>query len=523
MSRYSLMARISALQAGWQRSHSWLLAILLLALAVRAWAVAFDLPQLTDPDEPLKVFLAQRIFKTGDLNPHYFLKPSLFLYLNALTYIPFYWFGRLRGDYATPADIAYPQAVDGTIGIGYTAEPATFIMGRLLTVLVGTITVYLVYRLGKQVSQRPEVGLWAALLLALSPIDVRDSQLVATDTYMILFLVLTALWAVRLFERGQRADYLWAGVAIGLTAAGKYNGAIIALMVVVAHLLRAGWRQLIDRKLLLSAYVALGTFLLVTPFAILDWQTFIGNVAYEYLHYSSVGHPGREGGALLFYLGELGQNFGPLLLVALIGMGLLWRRDRRLAILLLSFPLVHFLFINLFVVRIDRMLLLLHPFLALFAGLAIVAGVEGLGSMGGRSVWPRLAALLLFVWPATIVVRADVARAAVSSQTLAADWIEANVPAGARIMVESYAPYLDPGRYEITGIMTLSRRTPAWLAEEAYEYAVFSSGIYQRYLEAPDFYAAEAAQYEALFAELELLQEFDEAGTIIRVYQVPPE
>ena len=508
---------------GWVWRYGPLLAILLLAFALRAWAVAFHLPQLTDPDEPLKVFLAQRIFKTGDLNPHYFLKPSLFLYINALAYIPFYLIGKWRGIYQTPADIPYPQGLDGTIGIGYTAAPATFIMGRLLTVLVATITVYLVYLLALRLTRRPAVGLLAALLLAVMPIDVRNAQVVATDSYMILFLTLTALFALQVYQRGERRDYLLAGMAIGLTAAGKYNGAIIALILVVAHLLRTGWRQLLDRRLLLAAYTALATFLLVTPYALLDSTTFFANVAYEYLHYSSVGHPGGEGNVLVFYLGALGQSLGPLLILAPAGMAVLWQRDRYLAILMGSFPLTHFLFINLFVVRGERMLLLLLPFLAFFAALALVALADGLKARR----WPAVPAhgmlLLLLLWPLSVSVAGNVSRLGADSRLSAATWVGETIPAGSRIIVESYAPFLDPTTYEIGGIMTLSRRTPARLAEQEYDYAVFSSGIYQRYLDAPEFYAEEVASYETLFAELELLQEFDEGGAVIRIYRVPPD
>jgi hypothetical protein len=60
---------------------------LLLAAGLRIWGSGYDLPFIFHPDEPFNITVAQRIFKTGDLNPllHY---PSLFFYINALATAP---------------------------------------------------------------------------------------------------------------------------------------------------------------------------------------------------------------------------------------------------------------------------------------------------------------------------------------------------------------------------------------------------------------------------------------------------
>ncbi len=40
------------------------------ALLLRLWGLGFDLPYIFHPDEPDKIAMAQRMFATGDLNPH---------------------------------------------------------------------------------------------------------------------------------------------------------------------------------------------------------------------------------------------------------------------------------------------------------------------------------------------------------------------------------------------------------------------------------------------------------------------
>ena len=96
--------------SGFTQSAKWpLIGIILLAISLRVWGIDYGLPYLYFPDEPNKVVVAQNIFKTGDLNPHYFLKPSLFIYLNVLGYVPYYLVGKWVGVFRSPADIPYPD------------------------------------------------------------------------------------------------------------------------------------------------------------------------------------------------------------------------------------------------------------------------------------------------------------------------------------------------------------------------------------------------------------------------------
>ena len=86
-----------------------LVALLLgLSVLLRVWGFNYDLPYIYHPDEPSYVAFSQRIFQTGDLNPHFFNYPSLFFYINAVAYIPYYLFGKALGVFHTPYDILPP-------------------------------------------------------------------------------------------------------------------------------------------------------------------------------------------------------------------------------------------------------------------------------------------------------------------------------------------------------------------------------------------------------------------------------
>src|SRR5438132_14191327 len=76
--------------------------LFLFALALRMYGVRGSLPYVGHPDEPKLIDSATHIVKSGDLNPHLYIWPSLYIYLEALvTRVHLAW-GELRGYYAGP-------------------------------------------------------------------------------------------------------------------------------------------------------------------------------------------------------------------------------------------------------------------------------------------------------------------------------------------------------------------------------------------------------------------------------------
>ena len=87
----------------------------MVALALRLWGITFGLPYLEHPDEPFWIFAVLKMVKTGDPNPHDFIYPSLYYYLNALIYLVIY--GRqARRSIPQPVRPAGTDAADRRIG-----------------------------------------------------------------------------------------------------------------------------------------------------------------------------------------------------------------------------------------------------------------------------------------------------------------------------------------------------------------------------------------------------------------------
>ncbi len=82
-----------------------------------------------------------------------------------------------------------------------------FLLGRLLSVAMGTASVYLVYRLGRDAFGLP-AGLLAALFLAVAPLHVAYSHMAVTDVTAVAFSLLALVLLQRrpAERRGRRAD-----------------------------------------------------------------------------------------------------------------------------------------------------------------------------------------------------------------------------------------------------------------------------------------------------------------------------
>lgn len=496
--------------------------ILLLSVLVRAWGLDYDLPYIYHPDEPGYIRISQNIFKTGDLNPHFFHYPSLVFYINALAYVPYYMLGKLMGVFNTPNDILPPISL--ALGVTKAPMPTAALLGRIVTVCFGVGTVGLAYLSGKQLTGRGSVGVLASLMVAVSPTNVLNSRLATPDTYVAFFALASFLSSVLIYQQGETWQYLIAGMCVGLTASSKYNGGVVVLCLLAAHFLHYGGASFKRPKLYVALFLCGVVFLATTPFAALDFAEFMTDLRFEARHYST-GHAGMEGNTLKWYLSYMWNNNGGIYLLAVLGILYGFFRHPRETSLLSVFPLTYFAFISSFVVRNDRTFLPLTPFLFLSAAWLVV-DVSDLVRAWRSSLLRRLTFIAL-VSLVIVVLAFPIARTVehirrlttVNSRETARVWINDNLPLGAKVAIEPYSPFIDPSRFSIQG-MTMIEHEPEWYFEQDFDYLIFSEGMYGRFYHEPERYSAEVLQYDNLFRRFTLVAMFTDGDYEVRVYRV---
>ncbi len=419
-----------------RRAVDWpLLLILLIALLFRLVNVRFGLPDLLAADESFLVNHALG-FGSGDLNPHFFNYPALQMYLLFALFGVVFVAGRLAGQWNGGWDFA----------VAYFRDPSLLqTAGRLLTVVLGTATVWLVFRLAERWFGRA-AALAAALVLAVSPLHVRHSQVIGTDVPMAFWAFLAVFLAACYLDTPAIKTLLAAGFVAGLAGAAKYPGLVaiapVALAPFVAQTPAGAAPSGRSRHALAALAAALAGFAAGAPFTFLDWAGFRADMLFEMRHMKS-GHLGMEGvpngwGVHAVYsLPAIASHL--CLLLAVVGIAAAVRSRPARALWLLLAPVAVYAVIGAQAVTFDRYALPLAPYVAVFAGL----GVAGIARRG-RGL--RLAAALLLaaaVAPMLAAcIRNSVSTCLRDTRTAARLSVNFALPDGESIALTNYGPQL---------------------------------------------------------------------------------
>ena len=514
---------ISTPRARRRQTRLLVVCIVLLAIGLRIWGIDYGLPYVYHPDEPRYVGIFLRMFKKCDPNPEMFNYPSLFFYVNTAAYVPYYIAGRVIGTFEGLSDIRWPRLE--TLGVGKTSVPSTFLLGRGVSCLFSVGGVVLAFLIGRQLTGHPAVGVFAALMTAISPTVTLHGRYIMPDSFVMFFVLLAFYCSVQVFQYGHKWQYIAAGVAIGLAASSKYNGSIIGITLVVAHFLRRGRAGLKDPMLLWAIILSGVAFVLTTPYAVFDFEHFFRDMRYEAIHYSKNGHPGSEGHAFVWYLSYMWKTEGPIVALALFEIirGFVTRSKEK--ILLASFPVVYFVFISSFLVHAHRILMPMLPFLFLLASWWLVDMFLWIKEKKVQKIvlgWSAaLAMAALLIIPVFNSVHKAKYMASPDSREEARIWIDEHIEEHSKIVIEGYTSYIDREKFKLKSFNRIVDKELEWYVDNGYRYAVFSERMFQRYFREPEKYSDRVRRYTRMFDTLELIKSFDDEESEIRIYRFP--
>lgn len=445
--------------------------ILAVAAAARLWYLNAGVPHAVGIDEPIVVDHAMRILRTGDWNPHIFNYPSLVIYLHAWVDIARFLWGTVGGEWAS---------LDGfDIAAVYQA-------GRFVTAMIGVATVWLTYVVGMELAGR-RVALLAAAQMAIRPMHVRESHYALTDVPMTA-LVTLALWlALRAARRGTIRDYAWAGAACGLAAAAKYTGGVALAGVVVAWLLDEWGAADRGRKIAAGVGAAALAFLVAAPYTWLDLPAFLDGFASLFSHYSVP--TGAADPVWMIYAKHLWIEGAVMLTLAIAGalFVLAGRADRRRWAPILAVGLIYWYELSTHTHVFGRYVLPLLPILCLLSSAAVFAllrRARRVPALSGRPAQRALlaaAVLALVTGPTVACVRWLDQLKRADTRSMAAEWLKASVPRGARVAVENSGPtYLDAAGFRVVPSELLIEHPINWYQQKA-DYLVISAADLSRY------------------------------------------
>lgn len=390
---------------------------LVVGLALRLWGLDFGLPHTSvRPDESILVHRALAV-AGGQWNPGFFNYPSFHIYLLSLAFGAFYVVSLLLGSTSGTQDFLLAFLLDSS---------HIYLVGRGVTVLMGTATIAAAWHLAKSVGGR-SAGAPAAILLAAAMLHVRDSHFLTVDVPVTCWTTAALVALVQHARSGDRRALVFGSILLGLAISTKYNAALLVPALLVA-VFKAPGQNRHNNALLASGVLALA-FFGGSPFIALDPLAFWRDFVFEWQHFGR-GHAGQDpGNGWIYHLTfTLRHGLGlPALLAALAGLA--WMGYRRSAADLVVLTAVAAYFAvagggnSLFV----RYALPLLPLLC-------VAAAVGIGHLLRQR--PARAAVLAAVLaaPSMLASVQQVRMMALDdTRELARRWIESHVDSGARI------------------------------------------------------------------------------------------
>ncbi len=152
---------------------------------------------------------------------------------------------------------------------------ASFIfVGRAVSAIFGTATVYLAYRIGNRFSEW--VGLFSMAILAAIPQHIEFSHMLRPEIPAIFFALLAHHFAFAILNSPKRNAYFWMGIAAGASFSVKYNiGLPLILTILVMHSVvrkdsRSSWLLLTLASFAVVFAIA-NPFLISEPSSLLYW------------------------------------------------------------------------------------------------------------------------------------------------------------------------------------------------------------------------------------------------------------
>ena len=502
--------------------------ILLLAVVLRLYGINWDQGGLFHPDE--RAFLSQVYnieVPEGDewsnvlepdlstLNPGSFNWGSLPHYsLKAVQYAvaPYKWMSLFELRYA----------------------------GRALSALSDTVTVFLVFLIGRAVFSS-RVGLLAALLSAIAVQQIQLSHFFAVETFMTTFIVATIFYSLRVAQEGRRRDSVLAGVMFGFAVATKFSVLPLGLALVLSHLIysistkgdrfdsdgigsdaaaAAGRRWDSFKNIVITAVAVLVTLVITQPYMFLDFGTYVDSISTQgEMVRREVDFPFtrqyEDTPRYIYQILQLGTwGLGPVLgitvwlgLIGAVVAGVLARRKADLVIL--AWVLPYLMITGWFDVKFMRYMMPIVPFLILYGARVLWWAFEVIKSLQPNRRWLQvlpISLVLLF----TVHYSLSFMNVYQGQHPLneVSNWLEMNARPGSNVVQEHW----EEGIPSVVGLRMHNRadlynrenkkkfdELTALLTESEY-FVLLSNRLYATIPRLPERYPLTTVFYEKLFS-----------------------
>ncbi len=478
--------------------------IIFLSIGLRLWNVGWSLPQFGEEGIPLRTAYEMWNGEKGgfDFSPSTFVYPAFTFYLQFIIQSVHFLVGSLIGAY---------HGADSFRQV-WTTDPSAFVViGRITSILFDLGSIILAYLIGRR-HLNTTAGIVAAVFVAVNPLHIQEAHWINVDTPLTFFVLLTLYYAYRLAFERDRKWYIASGISIGLATATKYNGALLILLLLTAHVLPAksikeAIRSLKSWSVLIACLLTALVFAASNPYIFLRFGDFARSFSEVETH-MAMGHLGLDKNTSTvsyYFLESLPRSIGlPLLIICIISFTMLLLKRERRNFLLVSFPVYYLCTIGSWAMRADRYIFPIVPILLIICAIGMCQISELLfqriGSAtsrrSGRMKIPQqiitgVLAAILMVAPAYSTLKYQHQLSLPETQLATTRWIKQHLPPKSAIATGPFGIDLKNDDYLILDIpfnaggteKTFGFYDTRWY--EDCDIVVTSDYDYGRYLEDP--------------------------------------
>lgn len=309
---------------------------------------------------------------------------------------------------------------------------------RLPSVIFGTLTVLLVYKIALLLFKNKSIALFSALALAVMPHHVRDSHYAAVDIIQTFFFTLPFFLSCKMWKNTNSRTCTLAGFAAGFATSIKYFP--LGLLPLIFFLFLN--RNELKKKYLIITFIAfIAGYITSMPYILAHFNeitsyyklmgsryapnqlgmagSFFDRIAPTYIHAYNLKFFATSGVGFIFSF------------IGVFGIFYAIKTWRTTAIALLIIPTINLLFISLYLETVYEILMIpVLPFFAIFIG---ITSWVILRRFNKRRIFAAMLLTPVFLFPFLDSAQASFACTKTITEFEAHDWIAENIPKGAKL------------------------------------------------------------------------------------------
>ena len=400
-----------------------LIIILAASFWVRIFGINYGLPLWVVPDEPGSVFGALKMIELKSLIPANHIGE----FLNVLYYPPFISylyiipFSFLLGLKFLFAGVSITEFKDFVmLDLSW-----FFIIARLFSVIIGTTTVWLVYKISKNIFEKEAPSLLSAGFLSLALLHVSFSHWTRHWVWA-TFLLTLIIYLLSKKDFSPKKKYLLSSLIAGIGMGINYQIGLSTFFMIFWFFF---YDKLQFRKILKERwpYAAIGAFLGLFILTLYLYPATTG--ARDLFADGKISF--LDG--FIFYFKNLLKTEPTFLLFAIVGYVISYYYHKKFFYTFSSFVIFYIALFDLIYLNNGRYILMLYPVFAIVAGYGAFKAYE----IASSNIKPYVFSLIsiTFVFMAANVIKFDYLLVKNDTRKQTLDWAMKNLPEGSKVIV----------------------------------------------------------------------------------------